>query len=125
MARWILGIGAALAATGLAAPVAAQAVDGDVRCLLASNVFIQRDKDPARKQLAMAAQAFYLGRLDARISNEQLKTAVQAQARTMTIGSLPATMDGCVKHMAQKGLALRDISGPPGAPPPAAPKKPK
>ena len=124
MTRRILGIGAALAAMTLAAPLAAQSADSDVRCLLASNVFVQQEKDPARKQLALAAQAFYLGRLDARISNEQLKAAMQAQAKSMTFASLPATMNDCVKRLAQKGMALRAMGGPPAAPPSPA-KKPK
>ena len=125
MTRRILWIGTALAAMTLAAPLAAQSIDSDVRCLLASNVFVQREKDPARKQLALAAQAFYLGRLDARISNEQLKTVMLAQAKAMTFASLPATMNDCVKRLAQKGMALRAMGGPPPGAPPAPPKKPK
>jgi len=39
MARKFVMIGAALAALAFAAPVAAQSVDEDVRCLLAANVF--------------------------------------------------------------------------------------
>jgi len=77
----------------------------------------------------MAASVFYLGRLDARISNEQLKTAVQAQAKTMPASSLGPTMTNCAKHLTQKGLAMRAFAvGPnggtqPAAKPPAAPNK--
>ena len=122
-------IGATSAALALATPVAAQSVAEDVRCLLAANVFARAEKDPAKRQLSMAASVFYLGRLDARISNEQLKTAVQAQAKTMPASSLGPTMTNCAKHLTQKGLAMRAFAvGPnggtqPAAKPPAAPNK--
>lgn len=126
MARRTWAIGVALAAIGMGAPAAAQNSDGDVRCLLASNAFAQRETEPAKKQLAMVASAFYLGRLDARISNDQLKNAVQAQAKAMSFASLAPTMNDCVKRLQQKGLALRAMAGPAGVrQPPRAPTKPK
>lgn len=125
MARKLVMIGAALAGMTAAVPAMAQAqsVDGDVRCLLAANVFARAEKDPAKRQISMAASVFYLGRLDARISNEQLKTAVQAQAKTMPAASLGPTMTACVKRLTDKGVAMRAFAtGPGGAVPPAAPK---
>jgi hypothetical protein len=118
--------GAVMAAFAVAAPVAAQSVDSDVRCLLAANVFARAEKDAAKRQLSMAASVFYLGRLDARISNEQLKAAVQAQAKSMPASSLGPTMTACVKRLTDKGVAMRAFSaGPAGSVPPApsAPKK--
>jgi hypothetical protein len=72
MTRKLLTIGATVAALAFAAPVAAQSVNDDVRCLLAANVFARAEKDQAKRQLSASASIFYLGRLDARISNEQL-----------------------------------------------------
>ena len=123
MAQKFVMIGAALAALGFAAPVAAQSVDGDVRCLLAANFFARAETDPAKRQLSSAASVFYLGRLDARISNEQLKAAVQAQAKTMQASSLGPTMNACAKRLTDKGLAIRAFGGPGTATPPPAPKK--
>ena len=120
-------IGAMIAAFAVAAPVAAQGVDSDVRCLLAANVFARAEKDDAKRQISMAASVFYLGRLDARISNDQLKAAVQAQAKSMPASSLGPTMTACVKRLTDKGLAMRAFTaGPAGAatpPNPPAPKK--
>jgi hypothetical protein len=96
----------------LAAPLAAQSVDDDVRCLLASNFFRRAEKNPAQQQVAAASSAFYLGRLDARISTQQLKTALLTQAKAMTAASVGPTMNGCAKHLAQKGLALQSLGGP-------------
>jgi len=122
MARKFVMIGAALAGVACAAPVAAQSVDSDVRCLLAANVFARAEKDAAKRQLSVAASVFYLGRLDARISNEQLKNAVQAQAKTMPASSLGPTMTACVKRLTDKGIAMRAFAaGPAGAVPPAPP----
>ena len=126
MMRKIMMVGAVMAAVAAGAPVAAQSVDSDVRCLLASNVFARAEKDAAKRQISMAASVFYLGRLDARISNEQLKTAVQAQAKSMPASSLGPTMTACVKHLTDKGVAMRAFTaGPAGAQPsnPPAPKK--
>jgi len=126
MMRKLMTVGAVMAAVAAAAPVAAQSVDSDVRCLLAANVFARAEKDAAKRQISMAASVFYLGRLDARISNEQLKTAVQAQAKSMPASSLGPTMTACVKRLTDKGVAMRAFSaGPAGAQPanPPAPKK--
>jgi len=118
--------GAVMAAFAVAAPVAAQSVDTDVRCLLAANVFARAEKDAAKRQISMAASVFYLGRLDARISNEQLKTAVQAQAKSMPASSLGPTMTACVKRLTDKGVAMRAFTaGPAGASPPPNPPAPK
>ena len=126
MARNLMITGAALAASALAAPVAAQSVDDDVRCLLAANVFARGEKDPGKRQLSMAASVFYLGRLDARISNEQLKNAVAAQAKTMPASSLSPIMTTCAKRLIQKGVAIRTFTaganGPTPPPPPAKKK---
>ncbi len=127
MARFVLGIGVTLAAAGLAAPVSAQSVDDDVRCLLASNYFAHAATDPQQQKIAQASAAFYLGRLDARISNQQLVSGEMAQAKTMTKDSLGPIMNNCAKRLIQKGIAQRALSGPPpsaaGKPAPAA--KPK
>ena len=127
MARKLVIVGAALAMAGIAAPVTAQSVDDDVRCLLASNFFGHAAKDPQQQKIAQAAAAFYLGRLDARISTQQLVSAEIAQAKTMTKDSLGPTMNNCAKRLIQKGIAQRALAGPPPSAPgkPAPPAKPK
>lgn len=112
--------GAALAACAITAPVAAQTVDDDVRCLLAANVFARAEKDPAKRQNAIASSIFFLGRLDGRISTEQLKVAVAKQVKTMPAASLGPTMTDCFKRVVKKGIAMHDFNvGPVGQKPPA------
>ena len=123
MMRKMMMIGAAAAACAVAAPVAAQSIDDDVRCLLAANVFARTDKDPAKRQVAAATSVFYLGRLDARISTEQLKAAVTAQVKTMPASTLTPTMNACFKRLAAKGGAMHDFSARGVAPNPSVPKK--
>lgn len=118
MARWGIVIGVTALAAGLAAPVAAQSVDEDVRCLLASNVIVRQEKDPTKRQLATASQLFYFGRLDARISTPALKTALAAQIKTMTGASIGPTMTACVKRLAAKGVAMQTLNLQDGSPPP-------
>lgn len=123
MARHITGIGVVLVAIAAAAPAAAQNIDSDARCMLASNYFVRQETVPARKQLAFASQLFYLGRLDARISTKQLADTLQAQAKLMTKDSISATMNDCVKRLQQKDMALKALTPTlPSAPPKAAAK---
>jgi len=119
VARYLMVIGAALAAFGTAAPVLAQSVDSDVRCLLAANVWARQAKDPARKQVAAIASMFYLGRLDARIPKEQLQAAMLTQAKAMPASSLGPTMNDCAKYL----LTRYPIGGAQPGQAPAPPKR--
>ncbi|WP_442679049.1 hypothetical protein ACSBM8_16330 [Sphingomonas sp. ASY06-1R] len=114
-------ISAALAAM-IAAPIAAQTVDQDVKCAVASNFFMKEEKDPGGQQLAKAASFYYLGRLDTRLSVQQLNSALLAQGRTMKTAELAPTMTTCAARLANKVKALQASAGP--APKPAAPKAP-
>lgn len=124
MARKFVMISAALVAVGVAPPVMAQSVDDDVRCVLASNFFGHAAKDPQQQKIAQASAAFYLGRLDARISTQQLVSAEMTQAKTMTKDSLAPIMNACAKRFFQKGIAQRALAGA-ATGKPAPPAKPK
>ncbi|WP_420139722.1 hypothetical protein [Sphingomonas sp.] len=114
-------IAAALMAA-LAAPLGAQTVDQDVKCAVASNFFMKEEKDPGGQQLAKAASFYYLGRLDTRLSVQQLNAALLAQGRTMKTAELAPTMTACASRLANKVKALQVSAGP--APKPGAPKTP-
>src|SRR3954471_9165913 len=79
-------------AVASAAPLAAQTVDQDVRCAVASNFFMKQEKDQAGQQLAKAPSFYYLGRLDMRLSVAQLNSALMAQGRAMKTNELAPTM---------------------------------
>jgi hypothetical protein len=113
------GLGLVLAA----APVGAQALDPDVKCMLASDVFARNEKDPGRKQLAVVSGLFFFGRIDGRLSAPQIKTQLAAAQKTLKPNDLPPIMNDCVKRFQARNVALQEIgkSIAPSAPPAAAP----
>lgn len=102
-------IAAAIAAAAIVAPLTAQTADRDVQCFIASNIFVQNEKDPAKKQLAGVASFFYLGRLDARMSVQQIATAANAQSKFIKPATLGPTMTACAARLSEKGKALQAL----------------
>jgi hypothetical protein len=99
----------AILAVAGAAPLAAQPVDRDVRCLMASNVFAQAEKDPQRRQVALASSFFFLGRLDARVPPAQIKAQLLAQGKTLNAKNVGQTMTECAKVVQAKQVMLMTI----------------
>ncbi|MBS0504411.1 MAG: hypothetical protein JSS55_11540 [Proteobacteria bacterium] len=85
----------------------ARAANEDVRCLLASNLFTKAEKDPAKRQVALLSSYFYLGRVDARLSGQQLAIALKAEAGTITPESAGPTMTACAKRVQGAGAAIQ------------------
>jgi hypothetical protein len=92
-----------------AAPAVAQTTDQDVRCVIAGNVFAANDKDPARKQLALATSLFFAGRVDARLSPAQTKAAVATQGKALTAANAPGVMTECARQFQAKERAMQAI----------------
>ena len=104
----------ALAAASLAlavsgGPAAAQGTDEDVRCLLASNLFTKAEKDPAKRQVALLSAYFYLGRVDARMSGQQIGTALKTQRAAITPQNAGPIMTACAKKLQSAGLAIQTL----------------
>lgn len=59
-----------------AGPAQAQSTDPDVRCLTVSKFFAKFDQDPRKRQMSVASAFFYLGRIDAKLSTDQLKAQI-------------------------------------------------
>jgi hypothetical protein len=93
----------------LAAPALAQTTDQDVRCVMAGNVFGATEKDPGRKQLALATALFFAGRVDARLTPAQMKAAVAAQGKALTTANAPGVMTECAKQFQAKERAMQTI----------------
>jgi hypothetical protein len=91
-----------IATLGLAAlatsPVAAQALDPDVKCMLASDVFGRMEKDQNRRQLAVLSGLFYFGRIDGRLSPAQMKAQILAVGTQMKATDLGPVMNECAKR---------------------------
>ena len=106
--RKALGV-AALGFAVVSGPAAAQGVDEDVRCLLASNLFTKAEKDPAKRQVATMAAYFYLGRVDARMSGQQLAAALKAQRTALNAETAGPIMTACAKKLQSAGLAIQTL----------------
>ena len=108
----------ALALALAGAPAAAQTADDDVKCLLASNLFTRAEKDPAKNKVAVLASYFYLGRVDARLSGQQLAAALQKQAGALTPQTAGPIMTACAKRLQGAGMAIQAVGkGLSGTPP--------
>ena len=110
MLRMTIIISAAITAVTIGTPLAAQSVDQDVRCWIASNVVARQEKDPGRKQFAGLAVFYYLGRLDARLSTQQLKAAATTQAKAMNGTDLGPMMRTCATRLIDRQKALQAMS---------------
>jgi hypothetical protein len=112
----IAGLGLVLAA----GPVGAQALDPDVKCMLASDVFARNEKDPGRKQLAVVSGLFFFGRIDGRLGAPQIKAQLLAAQKALKPTDLPPIMNDCVKRFQARELALQEIGKSIAPPAPAA-----
>jgi hypothetical protein len=104
----------AFAAAGLAmsltsVPAAAQTANEDVKCLLASNLFVKAEKDPGKHQVAVLASYYYLGRVDARLSGAQLSAALKTQAPTINAENAGPTMTACAKRVQGAAVAIQAL----------------
>jgi hypothetical protein len=102
-------LAAAIAVAAPLAPVTAQVADQDLRCLLAANVFARAEKDAKRKQVAVVATFFYLGRIDGRLTPAQLKARMLAVGKTLNTKNAGEIMTGCARTLQQRELAFQGI----------------
>ena len=108
----------ALAATLLMTGAAATAQSAnDARCILLSNVYAKQKQDTNAQKLAEAAFYFYLGRISPSVTATQLKTLLDAQAKTVTDATAGGLMNTCAKEFEAKLQLLQSL-----APAPAQPK---
>lgn len=76
----------------------AQSVD-DVRCLLLSNAFAQGANTDEAKKAGQAGALFYLGRIDGRWNDAQLRTAIAQQQKSITPAKAGAEMQACMRRV--------------------------
>jgi len=113
-----LTLAAALVATSGAAT--AQTAN-DARCILLANAFAGQSKDANQKKLAEDSLYFYLGRIDGQPSAAQMKTVMDAQAKTLTDANAGQLMGECVKAVQAKVQLLQTLAAQSGPPAPTKP----
>ncbi|WP_242183401.1 hypothetical protein [Sphingomonas sp. CARO-RG-8B-R24-01] len=100
----------ALGLSFLPAVARAQATaDADVRCLLVSNVFAEKETEPKKKQVAIISVAYYLGRIDARLSATQFRTAILAVGKEPLGKEIAQTMTNCARGLQSKQISTAEM----------------
>lgn len=87
----------ACALLAITAPVAvrAQSTNEDVRCLMVSSVFARIARDDNTRRASAMTGAFYLGRLNGRISTPALTAAIRSQDNGMPAKQAEPIMRAC------------------------------
>ena len=93
---------------GMSSPAAADAAN-DVRCILASNIFVKAAKDESMRKVAADAAFFYLGRMD-RYNSAQLRAVIVQQRKTISTENAGAVMNACARNMANAGKAFDSLT---------------
>jgi hypothetical protein len=81
----------------------------DMRCLLVSNLFAKSGKEPKAKRVGEVAAYFYLGRIDGRVSSDQLRTAMREQQKTVTAENAGAVMAACARRMEASARSVQAV----------------
>lgn len=84
----------------------AQAVDQDVRCVVLANVFIKTETDPIKKQLSFATSVYFLGRVDARYSVQQIKSMLPGIEKTLNKANAGPLMTACARQLQAREQSL-------------------
>ncbi len=111
MRRHIAPLSLALSLALLPAAALAQTptADPDVRCLLVSNVFAEKEPDAKKKQVAILSVTYYLGRVDAKLSPAQFRSAVVAVGKEPLGKDIATTMTNCARALQAKQVATAEM----------------
>ncbi len=105
-----------LAAASLSAlvstPCLAQSTD-DVRCLVLSNAFAQAGNTAEAKKAGQSGALFYLGKIDGRWNDAQLRVAIAQQQKTLRVANAGPEMQGCTQRMQASIKKLIALAPPP------------
>ncbi|WP_010217884.1 hypothetical protein [Sphingomonas sp. PAMC 26621] len=111
MRRHIAPLSLVLSLALLPAAASAQTptADPDVRCLLVSNVFAEKEPDAKKKQVAILTVTYYLGRVDAKLSPEKFRSAVVAVGKEPLGKDIATTMTNCARALQTKQVATAEM----------------
>lgn len=108
MSRMIL-LAAVACGISVGSPSLAQS-PSDVRCLLLSNAFSKGSDQADAKKAAQSASLFYLGKVDGRYSDVQLRATISQQQKTITKANAGPGMQGCMQRMQASAKRLQTAS---------------
>ena len=96
----------------------AQSTD-DVRCLLLSNAFAQGGTSAEAKKAGQSGALFYLGRVDGRWNEAQLRAEIAQQQKSLKADKAGPEMQICMQRVEASYKKLQALA------PPAPNQKPK
>jgi alpha-beta hydrolase superfamily lysophospholipase len=96
----------------VATPALAQASD-DVRCLVLSNAFANGASAAEAKRVAQSSATYYLGRIDGRWNDAQLRAALARQQQSIKAATAGKEMQACVQRMQASARKLTTLAPPP------------
>ena len=94
------------------APQATQPVPppSTFNCIVASNVFTQRLTNPNAKALAERILYFYLGRLDVRTTQQQIKDGLKRSASSLVGANGGVLMNACAHELQDKAQMVQSAA---------------
>lgn len=90
----------------------AQSTD-DVRCLLLGNAFAQGASTAEAKKVGQSGAMFYLGRIDGRWNEVQLRAAITEQQKTISADKAGPEMQVCMQRVEASYKKLQAVAPPP------------
>lgn len=115
MKRWLITTLAAASIFIAVRPARSEIANTDVRCLAVSKMFASIEKDPAKKQIVVASVFFYLGRIDATLSPNQLKAQATDPGGGIKKTELGDLMTFCARKMISSQQVLLNMGRPPAS----------
>jgi len=102
------------ASTGalVSTPCLAQSTD-DVRCLLLSNAFAGGATTPEAKKAGQSGALFYLGKIDGRWTDVQLRAAIAQHQKTLKADKAGPEMQACMRRVEASYKKLQAAAPPP------------
>lgn len=110
LATAMLTVGAASPSNAAAPAPAAVPVPTTAGCLLVSNLFAKHATEQKDRALGERLLYFFMGRIDDRMSAEQLKSALRQQRPAINDTNATGLMNACVHEMQLEAQALEAAS---------------
>ncbi len=95
---------------GPAASVAAVPAPTTAGCLLVSNIFAKHATDEKDRSLGQLLVYFFMGRIDDRMNEDELKLALRQQRRVINDSNATALLNACLHEMQAKAQMLEAAS---------------
>jgi RecB family exonuclease len=109
MLKSVIAAALAVLAGGASPAPAVRDAETDLRCMIGATVASERADDDKVKQQLLGAAAFYMGRIDSRLTDAQVEAKMVEMAPTMASVDWQQEMTACGEYMRQRGGSFQEI----------------